>query len=394
MTSITSSRLPLYCVAAILVAVLPLAPHTATAQEASVQRRPAHILPAERAGILLSPGRDALEQPETTLDLMGLKDGDIVADIGCGNGYYTLRVAERIAPHGHVFASDIQQGMLDQLIARMAEADIRNVYPILGNFDDPFLPPGKVDWVLLVDVYHEFSDPAIMLGRIKDCLAPTGKVALLEYRAEQDPATIPFPIPRDHKMTVDEVMAEWTPAGFALVERIEVLPAQHLFIFRVADDRAWHEDLSIRKIDVGKTSNVSTFGGTLYFSGQPAEADFKTFASFGVKTVINLRTPPEVEGLDFDESNTVEEAGMTYVNLPMGRELPTGAALETILSAIENALPGPLLLHCGSSNRVGAIWGAYRASRHGLSADESIVQGKAAGMRAPAFEEGLRALAR
>lgn len=394
MTSIPSTRLSMCLIAAILVTVLPLAPQVSIAQEASVQRTPAHILPAERAGILLSPGRDALEQPETTLDLMGLKDGDIVADIGCGNGYYTLRVAERIAPHGHVLASDIQQGMLDQLTTRMTEAGIRNVYPILGDFDDPYLPPGKVDWVLLVDVYHEFSDPAIMLARIKDCLAPTGKVALLEYRAEQDPATIPFPIPRDHKMTVDEVMAEWTPAGFALVERIEVLPAQHLFIFRVADDRAWHEGLSIRKMDVGDTSNVSTFGGTLYFSGQPAEADFETFASFGVKTVINLRTAPEIEGLDFDERNTVEGAGMTYINLPMGRELPNVDALETILSTVEDALPGPVLLHCGSSNRVGAIWAVYTATRHGLSIDDSIAQGKAAGMRAHVFEEGLRALAR
>ena len=85
---------------------------------------------------------------------------------------------------------------------------------------------------------------------------------------------------------------------------------------------------------------------------------------------------------------------MTYVNLPMGREFPKGDALETILSAVEDSLPGPVLIHCASSNRVGAIWGAYRATRHGLSTEDSIAQGKAAGMRAPAFEEGIRALAR
>lgn len=364
------------------------------AEKTETSRVPAQILPAERAGILLSPARDALEEPEKTLDALGLKDGDIVADIGCGNGYYSLRLAERIAPHGHVFAVDIQQGMLDQMIARMADAEIYNIYPILSSTTDPYLPPGKIDWVLLVDVYHEFSDPQPMLAKIKEALAPKGRVALLEYRAEQDPATIPFPIPRDHKMTVEEVMSEWTPAGFELAERLEFLPAQHLFIFRVAGEHAWHEDVPIRKLEVGETAKVSTLGGKIYFSGQPAEADLKTFAEFGVKTVINLRTQQEIEGLGFDEAALVKEAGMKYLNFPMGRELPAGDSLEAIFSAIDRAPGESILIHCASSNRVGAIWGAFSRTRLGLSADDAVARGKAAGMRAPAFEAGIRSLER
>jgi ubiquinone/menaquinone biosynthesis C-methylase UbiE len=218
-------------VALLLGAVLPL-----WAQEAPVEeRKPARILPAEMAHILLSEGREELEQPEKTLDAMQLKDGDLVADIGCGNGFYSLRVAERVGPHGHVLAVDIQQGMLDQLEQRMDEAGIQNIYPILGAPEDPHLPTGKVDWVLMVDVYHEFSDPKPMLARIKECLAPDGKVALLEYRAEQDPSTMPPIIPPDHKMSVEQVLKEWLPAGFELVQQHDFLPAQHVFVFKAAD---------------------------------------------------------------------------------------------------------------------------------------------------------------
>ncbi len=350
-------------------------------------RVPANILPAERAGILLLEQRDALEQPETTLDLMQLKDGDLVADLGCGNGYYTLRIAERISPHGHVLAVDIQQGMLDQLEARMDETGIRNVYPILGDFGDPYLPPGKVDWLLLVDVYHEFSDPQAMLAKIKDCLAPGGKVALLEYRAEQDPATISFPIPRDHKMTVDEVLGEWIPAGFRLAEQIEVLPAQHIFFFEVSDAAI----NNIRPIKLSETPNVSTaFNGEAYFSGQPSATDLKTFAALGVRTIVNLRTPQEMVGLDFDEAARAEELGMEYLNLPMGREIPADAELKKMFDAIDSARDAPVLVHCASSNRVGTIWALYRAQRIGEDPDQAIAEGRAAGMTADAFVEGVK----
>lgn len=351
-------------------------------------RVPSHILPAEQAGILLLEQRDALEQPEKTLDLMQLEDGDLVADLGCGNGYYTLRLAERIAPHGHVFAVDIQQGMLDQLEARMDDADIRNVYPILGAYDDPFLPPGKMDWLLLVDVYHEFSNPEAMLEKIRESLASDGKVALLEYRAEQDPATIPFPIPRDHKMSVDEVLTEWLPAGFRLVQLIEVLPAQHIFFFEAAEAG---EEAAIHPVQMSGTPNVSTFDrGKVYFAAQPTEQDLKTFAAMGVKTIVNLRRPEEMAGLDFNEAEKAAELGMTYINVPMGRELPPDAALETVFDAIDAADDAPVLVHCASSNRVGTLWSLYRAERGGLSPDEAIEEGLAAGMRSEAFVEEVK----
>ncbi len=377
----------LFSILALILALAPLA----TAQEHAHPesgRVPAHILPAERAGILLIEARDQLEQPETTLDLMTLKDGDVVADIGCGNGYYTLRLAKRVAPSGRVLAVDIQQGMLDQLETRMNEAGIANVDLILGEPDDPKLPPASADWVLLVDVYHEFSEPQPMLAKIRQCLKPGGKVALLEYRKEQDPATISFPIPMDHKMSVAEVLAEWTPAGFQLVERIEVLPAQHIFIFTAAENPAVPE---IAPVTIGATPKVTAHAdGNLYFAAQPAAADFDTFSRLGVKTVINLRGESEMAQLGFDEKQTIEAAGMNYLNFPMGRDIPADTDLAAMFNALDAAKDGPILLHCASSNRVGALWALYRIDRAGLNADQAEAEGRAAGMTADSFVKAVR----
>ena len=387
MTLMRYSFRALWTTLIVYAAVVAVPAWTQQAQP-SQARTPARMLAPEQAGILLSEGRVGLEQPQKTLNFMGLRDGDIVADIGCGNGFYTLRLAERLAPHGVVFAVDVQQGMLDQLEERRAEADIRNVYPILGTLDDPHLPPGKVDWILLVDAYHEFGEPEAMLARMKESLAPGGRIALLEYRAEQDPATIPFPIPRDHKMTVDEVLREWTPAGFELVTLAEFLPAQHLFVFKVADD---YTRPRIRKMTLGETPNVSTFDNVVYFAGQPDQEALKEFAALGVRTVINLRQDSEIALLDFDEKQVVKEADMAYLHAPMGRELPDGTTVQRVLDALDAAGDGPVLLHCASSNRVGALWAVYAGMRAGLAPDAAIAEGQAAGMRSAAFEEAIRA---
>lgn len=366
--------------------------HVSFAQQAESKRKPSGILQSEQAGILLNPGREALEQPERSLDALGLKDGDLIVDMGCGNGYYSLRLATRIAPHGHVMAVDVQQGMLDQLITRMDEAGIRNIYPILGEHDDPGLPPGKADWIFMVDVYHEFSNPAAMLAKIRTSLAPGGRVALYEYRGEQDPATIAFPIPRDHKMTVDEVMSEWIPAGFRLVERHEFLPAQHLFVFEAADPdkTAWHEGVSVYSTELGAIPNVSKFGDHVYFAGQPTADDFRLLKEHGVGTIVNLRSAPEVKGLDFDEAALAKELGIAYEHVPVGREVPSAADLNRIVEALQGAGDAPVLIHCASSNRVGFVWSLLRSKEFGLSADDALAEGKAAGMRAPALVEAAQ----
>jgi SAM-dependent methyltransferase len=100
---------------------------------------------------------------------------------------------------------------------------------VLGAVDDPKLPLAALDLILLVDVYHEFSEPQKMLRHMRESLKPAGRLVLLEYRGE-DPSV---PIRPEHKMTVAQVKAEVEPEGFRLDQTLETLPRQHILIFRL-----------------------------------------------------------------------------------------------------------------------------------------------------------------
>jgi predicted methyltransferase len=197
---------------------------------AAPARRPAQVMSFESAGWLERPGREEEERPEIVLAAMRLRPGQVVAEIGCGSGFFARRLARAVAPGGRVYAEDIQPEMLDLLRERAAKERIANIVPVLGTDVDPRLPQGGVDWVLMADVYHEFQRPQPMLARIKDSLAPGGQVALVEYREEGETASQIKPA---HRMSAAQVLAEWQPAGFELVRQIETLPSQHLFFFRV-----------------------------------------------------------------------------------------------------------------------------------------------------------------
>ena len=193
-------------------------------------RRYAGVMGTGGADWLVRPEREAEEEPDRALDLIGIAKGSTAADIGAGAGYMTWRLAERVGPSGKVYANDIQQGMLDLLRRNMRQRKLENVEPVLGAIDDPKLPEGVADLVLLVDVYHEFSEPQKMLRRIRASMRPDGRLVLLEYRAE-DPKV---PIRPEHKMTVAMVKAELEPEGFRLDKLLEDLPRQHILIFKKA----------------------------------------------------------------------------------------------------------------------------------------------------------------
>src|SRR5437016_7834129 len=191
-------------------------------------REIAPVMGVGGADWLVRSEREAEEAPGAALDAIGLKKGDVVADIGAGVGYFTWRMAERVGPEGKVYANDIQPGMLEQLKKNVASRGLTNVGPVLGAEDDPKLPAGKLELELLVDVYHEFSKPQKMLAGLREALKPSGRLVLLEYRKE-DPSV---PIKLAHKMTVQEVRAEIEPEGFRFEASLETLPRQHILIFR------------------------------------------------------------------------------------------------------------------------------------------------------------------
>jgi SAM-dependent methyltransferase len=191
-------------------------------------RRYAGVMSADGAGWLVRPERETEEQPDEALKAIGIARGSSVADIGAGSGYMTLRMAKLVGPEGKVYANDIQPRMLELLRENLKKQKLGNVTTVLGEIDDPKLPAASVDLVLLVDVYHEFSEPQKMLRHIREALKPDGRLVLLEYRGE-DPAV---PIRPEHKMTVQQVKAELEPEGYRLDEVKENLPRQHILIFR------------------------------------------------------------------------------------------------------------------------------------------------------------------
>jgi len=198
------------------------------------QRRPAPVMGAGGADWLERPGRDEEQRPDEIVRTMALKKGDAVADLGAGTGYFTRRLARAVGPSGVVYAVDIQPEMLTLLKANMEKAGVRNVVPVLGEVDDPKLTPSSLDWVLLVDVYHELQQPKATLAKVREALKPTGRVALVEYRLEGLTA---LHVREEHRMSTKQVLAEWEPAGFRLVKLHEFLPVQHFFVFEKAPDR-------------------------------------------------------------------------------------------------------------------------------------------------------------
>ncbi len=171
--------------------------------------------------------RDIEEEPDLAVRLLRVQRGSTLADIGAGSGYFTVRLARAVGSSGRVYATDIQQGMLDLLQQNVARAKLANVVPVLGTVDDPKLPAESIDLAIMVDVYHEFSQPQRMLQRIRESLKPGGRLVLLEYRAE-DPN---LPILPDHKMTKAQVKLEVEHEGFKQTRVYDDLPRQHLIIF-------------------------------------------------------------------------------------------------------------------------------------------------------------------
>ena len=191
-------------------------------------REIAQVMGHEAADWLERPERDTEEHTEALVEQLKLRPGEIVADIGAGTGYFSRRLARKVGATGKVLAVDIQPEMLILLTNRMVEAGITNVVPVLGNAIDPKLPAETVDLALMVDVYHEFDFPSEIMDALCRSVKPGGRVVFVEYRGE-DPAV---PIKPLHKMTEMQVKREMSVLPLDWVHTIEVLPRQHIIIFR------------------------------------------------------------------------------------------------------------------------------------------------------------------
>jgi len=185
------------------------------------------LFPPEQLAELEGPDRDAWQRPDQIMDALGIGDGTVVADIGAGGGWFTVRLSRQVGPNGLVYAEDIQPPMIDAIRRRAAREPYRNVEAILGTPTDPNLPADSVDAVLIVDAYHEVEEPKTLLANIAKALKPTGVIGIVDFKKDGG-----GPGPEmDERVDPEKVIADARAAGLELRKRENFLRYQYLLIF-------------------------------------------------------------------------------------------------------------------------------------------------------------------
>ena len=196
-------------------------------------RRIANVMGHEGAAWLERSAREAEEAPTRAVAALEVRPGQIVADVGAGSGYYTMLLSKAVGAGGRVYATDIQPEMLDLIRKKLESTRTSNVEVVLGTSTESRLPDRAIDLALMVDVYHELAQPQAFLRSLKRALKPDGRLVLIEFRKE----TAWVPIREEHKMTIREARLELEHEGYRFDRVIDVLPWQHILVFRPADDR-------------------------------------------------------------------------------------------------------------------------------------------------------------
>ena len=218
--------------AVVVVAVVTVAIVTAAAQAG--QRHPvsgrviAQVMGYEGASWLERPEREREEAPSKAIEALDIKTGQVVADVGAGSGYYTVRLAGRVGASGKVFATDIQPQMLALVRQRVVSDRLTQVEVVQATATDCGLPANQLDLILMVDVYHELASPQAVLRQLRAALKPDGRLVLIEFRKE----SAWVPIREEHKMSVKEARMELESEGYRFERVIDVLPWQHILVFR------------------------------------------------------------------------------------------------------------------------------------------------------------------
>ena len=213
-------------VATLLLAVTVLG-SVITRLDAQSPNRHGRLFPPQDLGLLEGPDRDLWQMPTQIMDALGIAEGSVVADLGAGGGWFTIRLARRVGPNGRVFAEDIQRLMLEATSRRLSREGLRNVQPVLGTSLDPHLPAHVIDAVLVVDTYHEIDDPVPLLRNLAKSLTPQGRVGVVDFRKD---GWGPGP-PLEERVDQDVIVRDAEAAGLKLARRETFLPYQFFLIF-------------------------------------------------------------------------------------------------------------------------------------------------------------------
>ena len=190
------------------------------------RRNHGRLFPPEELGALEGPDRDAWQEPERVMDSLGVTSGTIVADIGAGGGWFTMKLANRVGPTGLVYAEDIQREMIESINRRVNRTNLSNVETIIGTSNNPKIPT-PVDAVLMVDVYGEVEDPLTLLRNVIPQLKKGGRIGIVEHRLDGGG---PGP-PLQDRVTPETIITTAEAVGLQLLTHDESFRYQYLLVF-------------------------------------------------------------------------------------------------------------------------------------------------------------------
>jgi predicted methyltransferase len=173
------------------------------------------------------PERDSWQKPDQVVQALGLKNGDVVADIGAGTGYFTRRFARAVAPDGKVYAVDVAADVLGYLRERAEQEGLHNIVTIVSHEDDPMLPKNAVDLAFFCDTTHHIAERVTFYRAMSPGIKAHGRLAIIDY--VPDASRHPHP-PEEHVPRA-QAIREAEETGFKFVQEFQFLPNQYFLLF-------------------------------------------------------------------------------------------------------------------------------------------------------------------
>jgi ubiquinone/menaquinone biosynthesis C-methylase UbiE len=209
---------------------LLLIPATISAQDAlkrdQHQMQRLHSDPKSYIGALEDPQRDAYQKPQEVMMALGVKPGEVIADIGAGSGYFTFRLAHHVGDRGKVYAVDVSPDMIRHVNRRIRELKTTNVVSILADPDDPLLPDGSVNRFFFSDSWHHIENQTNYLSLVKKMLKPGGEIIMIDFHKKE----LPVGPPVQMKIAREDLIKQMEINGFRLAKEHTFLPYQYFLV--------------------------------------------------------------------------------------------------------------------------------------------------------------------
>ena len=217
----------------LLLCLLVLSAESLVAQDAvkrdTHERHAKHLDPKSYIALLEDPKREAYQKPHEVLMALALKQGEVVADVGAGSGYFSFRFAQHVGDQGRVYAVDVSPDMILHMNRRIREAGVKNVITVLAPPDDPLLADASMDRIFICDTWHHIDRQTEYLALLRKVLKPRGQLVMIDFQKRE----LPVGPPMEMKIAQEDLIRQLEGAGFQLVKEHTFLPYQYFLIFEV-----------------------------------------------------------------------------------------------------------------------------------------------------------------